>query len=40
MKKLYVVRLTVEERGMLESLLNTGRVPANKRRHSITLFVG
>ena len=39
MKKLYVVRLTVEERGMLESLVNTGRVAAYKRRHAQLLLL-
>ena len=39
MKRLYVVRLTVEERGMLESLVNTGRVAAYTRRHAQLLLL-
>ncbi|MEE8428738.1 MAG: helix-turn-helix domain-containing protein [Gammaproteobacteria bacterium] len=34
MKKLYVVRLAVEERSLLKALVNTGRVAAYRRRHA------
>ena len=39
MKKLYVVRLTVEERNRLRALVDTGRVAANKRRHAQLLLL-
>jgi len=39
MKKLYVVRLTLEERSLLQSLVNTGRVAAYRRRHAQLLLL-
>ena len=34
MKKLYVIRLTLDERHRLNALVHTGRVAAFKRRHA------
>ena len=39
MKKLYVVRLTLEERRMLKALVNTGRVAASRRKHAQLLLL-
>ena len=39
MKKLYVIRLSVEERDRLEALVHTGRVAAYKRRHAQLLLL-
>lgn len=39
MKKLYVVRLTLEERRMLKALVNTGRVAAYRRKHAQLLLL-
>ena len=38
MKKLYVVRLSEEERGELTKLVKTGRAPAYRRRHAEILL--
>ena len=35
MKKLYVIRLSVEERDRLEALVHTGQVAAYKRRQTL-----
>lgn len=39
MKKLYVVRLTEEERGRLHDLVHKGRVVAYRRRHAQVLLL-
>ena len=39
MKKLYVVRLTLEERSMLKALVNTGREAAYRRKHAQLLLL-
>lgn len=39
MKKLYVVRLTPDERERLNALVHTGRVAAHKRRHAQLLLL-
>ena len=39
MKKLFVVRLSAEERTELEKLVKTGRVAAYRRRHAHILLL-